>query len=543
MYRYYIPKRAPVAFWLLDDTPPFQEHSGVSAAGVMTSGHPNPTRSVPLVSGAGYSSVFKSGTVGRFDCNIFKQGLESRQFVLEAWILPIPKTTSNQQKILSHDNVMDGLTINGKVVRFGTTYTTAGDAYCDYDLGEYRLAHVVGIHNSDQNQLWVNGELVATVDLTDEQKGDTYNINLNDYLYCGTTSGDSELAVNGVAFYPSLSGDDIQRNYEAGIAFIGQDRVYPQLGGTPFDLDAGDGAIFIEETWVDKTDFERGYKVDVEFAPDQIEPSYEGGVSVSGSWTTSVPLDAQEDTSIYGVMVSWTGVGVTVDVSLDGTSWTSQTSGRLVPIIPNGFNPTGKDLRVRVNFAGGLADDPAYLESLTVIGYRNNTVANISARPVTVSHPAVLRGDYEPNLYRDDNGVSLNGGTLTIGTDPTTEPEVARTLELWVKPLASGATISVGGTKYRNGVADTTLPVGEWSLIHYVAAADITGNITVSGNLIVGQATLYPAALTASEVDFIWKSYIGATATRFTDTTQVGLSEPATPAVVYAHDWAIDGAG
>ena len=543
MYRYYIPKRAPVAFWLLDDTPPFQEHSGVSANGVMTSGHPNPTKSVPLVAGAGYSSVFKSGTVGRFDCNIFKQGLESRQFVLEAWILPIPKTTNNQQKILSHDNVMDGLTINGKVVRFGTTYATAGDAYCDYDLGEYKLAHVVGIHNSDHNQLWVNGELVATVDITDEQKVDTYNINLNNYLYCGTTSGDSELAVNGVAFYASLSGDDIQRNYEAGIAFMGQDRVYPQYGGTPFYLAAGDGSIFIEETWLDKTDFERGYKVDVEYTPDQIEPSYEGGVSVSGSWTTSVPLDAQEDTSIYGVLVSWSGVGVTVDVSLDGDTWTQQTSGRLVPIIPSGFNPTGKDLRVRVNFAGGLADDPAYLESLTVIGYRNNTVANISARSVTVSHPAALRGDYEPNLYRDDNGVSLGGGTLTIGTDSTSEPEVARTLELWVKPLASGVTISVGGTKYRNGVADTTLPVGEWSLIHYVAPANITESITVSGNVIVGQATLYPTALTASDVDFIWKSYTGATAIRFTDTTNVGLSEPATPAVVYAYDWSIDGAG
>lgn len=543
MYRYYVTKRAPVAFWMLDDTPAFQEYSGVSAQGVMTTGHPNPTKSVPLVSGAEYSSVFKNGVVGRFDCNIFKQGLEDRQFVLEVWVLPIPKTTSNQQKILSHDNVMDGLTINGKVVRFGTTYTTFGDAYCDYDLGEYKLAHVVGIHNKDQNQLWVNGELVATVALTDDQKNDTYNISNNNYLYSGSTSGDSELALNGVAFYSTLSGDDIKRNYEAGINFIGQDRVYPQYGGTQFDLAAANGSVFIEETWADKADFERGLKNNVEYAPDQIEPHYTNDVSVAGDWTCAVPLDAQGDTSIYGVMVAWSGLNVTVEVSLDGTSWTPAVSGRLVTIIPNGYNPSGKDLRIRAKFASGLALDQAWLESLTVVGFRNSTIENISARPLTVSHPAVVRRDFEPNLYRDDNGIHLHGGTLTIGTDPTATTDTTRVLELWLKPVSGSVTISLAGTKYRNGVEDSTLPVGEWSLVHVVASANITEAMTVSGNVIVGQATLYPNALTAADIDFIWKSYIGRTAFRVLDVSATNVSEGATPANVYAHDWAIDSAG
>lgn len=543
MYRYYVTKRAPVSVWMLDDTPVFQEISGVSAQGVMTSGHPNPTKSVPLVAGAEYSSVFKSGVVGRFDCNVFKQGLETRQFVLEAWVLPIPKTTSNQQKILSHDNVMDGLTINGKVVRFGTTYTNFGDAYCDYDLGEYKLAHVVGIHNKDQNQLWVNGELVASVNLTDDQKGDTYNIVNNNYLYSGTTTGDSELAVNGIAFYSSLSGDDIRRNYEAGIGVIGQDRVYPQFGGTPFDLAAANGAVFIEEVWADKADFERGMKSDVEYAPDQIEPHYTNDLSIAGTWTTSIALDSQADTSIYGVMVAWSGFNVTVEVSLDGVTWTPAVSGDLVSIIPNGYNPTGKDLQIRAKFASGLALGQAWLESLTVVGFRNNTIENLSARPLTVGYPAVVRGDFEPNLYRDDNGIHLHGATLTIGPDASTVPDIARVLELWVKPVSGAVTINVAGTKYRNGVADTSLPVGEWSLVHIVASADITSSVTVSGNAIIGQAALYPDALTAADIDFIWKSYTGRTAFRVTETTTTSVTESATPAFVYAHDWAIDSAG
>lgn len=541
MYRYYVTKRSPVSFWMLDDTPPFQEYGGLGASGDMSAGVP--TKSAPLVSGAEYSSVFKTGVTGKFACSLFQQGREERSFVLEAWILPIPKTTTGIQKILSHSNVDDGLTIDGKVVRFGTVYTNFGSAFCDYDLGEYKLAHVVGIHNQDQNQLWVNGQLVAQVDLTEEQKGDTFNITDNDFLYSGTTSSSQELAMNGVAFYPTLAGDDIVRNYEAGINFIGQDRVYPQLGGTPFDLSAANGAVFLEETWADKPDFERGLKYNVEFALDQIEPSYKDDISLEGYWTTAVPLDAQEDLSIYGVMVSWSGSGINTEVSLDGVTWTPAVSGELVSIIPNGFDPTDKDLRIRVNFEGGLPDDPSYLESLTVIGYRNNTIDTISARDVTVGHPAVIRGDFEPNLYRDDNGVSLHGATMTIGTDTSEEPEAMRTLELWIKPLAGSPTINIAGTKYRNGSADSTLPVGEWSLVHVVSATDITSTITVSGSAIIGQATLYPDALTPDDIDFIWKSYTGRTAIRLLDGTAVGVSESAAPVSIYAHDWAIDSAG
>jgi hypothetical protein len=544
MYRHYVNRRGPTAFWLLDDTVPFQEHSGFGASGGKKSGTSDPTTSVPLVAGAAFSSVFKSTSVGQFACNLFKQGLENRPFALEAWILPIPKTTTGPQQILSHGTIFDGLSIEGKVIRFGTQYLTFGDAFCDYDLVEYKLAHVVGIHSGDENQLWVNGELVASVELTEDQKGDTYVAAANDtYLFSGYTTSTQELAMNGVAFYPTLSGDFIRQNYEAGIETIGQERVASQYDGTQFDLDAANGAVFMEQAWVEKEDFNEGYKQNVEYALDQVEPVYDvtTGLSEVGSWTVGIPLDAQEDSSIYGVMLSWSGKNITVESSVDGTTWVAATNGSLVSTITNGYNPTNKDLQIRVSFAAGLTE--AYLESLTAIGFRNNSITNVSARTAIVSHPAVLRENFEPNLYRDDNGVSLKGGTLTIGTDTTPDPDIARTLELWIKPLSGTPTISVGGTKYRNGVADATLPVGQWSLIHYVAAADITTTITVTGDCIVGQATIYPTALTATEVAHIFKSYTGAAVSRFTDAALITVSEGAAPVKVYAHDWSIDGAG
>lgn len=545
MYSNYVKKRNPVAAWILDDTAPFFECSGAATAGEVKPGSAAPATSAPLVAGAVYSSVFKQGSVGRFPCNLFRAGQESRSFSIEAWVLPIPKTTTGDQQILSHDGQFDGLSISGKVIRFGTAYLTAGTAYCDFDLGEYKLAHVVGKHNADQNELWVNGELVATVDITDVQKADSY-VATDSYLYVGDTTSSQQIAINGVAFYPAISGDDIRRNYKAGIEFIGQDRISPQYGGTSFDLAADSGAVFIRDSWLDKTDFERGLKDNVVFAPDQIEPAYIAGVSQAGSWTTAIPLDGMGDTSIYGVMVAWSSNSATVDVSLDGTAWSPAVSGRLVSIIPNGFDPTGTDLHIRVNFAGGLAEDPAYLESLIAVGFRNNTVNNISARTITVTHPAVLRDDFETNLYRDDNGISLAGGTLTIGTDTTLDPDIARTLEFWIKPLSGVPAVwfaGGGATVYRNGSIGSSMPVGEWSLMHFVAPSDITGSITVTGDAIIGQATLYPTPFTATDVSNIWKSYIGTQVIRFTDTQTIGVSESAIPAAIYTHDWAIDGAG
>lgn len=545
MYKNYVVKRAPTALFMLDDTVPFQEHTGLGATGGKKSGTSDPTIAVPLVAGAAFSSVFKSTSVGQFACNLFKQGLETRRFVLEAWVLPIPKTTTGVQQILSNNNVYDGLTIDGKVIRFGTSYLTTGNAYCDYDLQVYKEAHVVGIHSEDENQLWVNGNLVASVEITDEQKADKY-IATDGNLYSGGTASDQELAMNAVAFYPSLSGDQILQNYTAGIETIGQERVIAQYGGMTLGLDAGTGAVFLEESWVDKDDFETGLKTNVEYAEDQINPGYVADVSVAGSWTTSVPLDVEEDTSIYGVMVEWSGKAITVDTSLDGTTWAAASNGKLVASVTNGYDPTGKDLQIRVNFAGGLAADPAYLESLSVVGFRNNTINTITARPTTISYPAVPRGDYEPTLHRDDNGVYLNGGTLTIGADTSVDPEVVRTIEVWVKPLSGVLTRSwtvTGGQKYANSVLSADAKVGEWTLLHFVLAADTNAALTMSGDLIVGQVTLYPVALTAADVLHVYNSYYGRAQKRFTDPGVVTVSEGATPTKVYVHDWAIDSGG
>lgn len=540
MYQYYAVKRNPQSLWMLDKASPFSDFTGFNKSGTATG---TVAKSVSLVSGAAWSSVFKSGVVGKFASNVFKQGSESRQFALEAWVLPIPKMTTGDQQILSHSGQFDGLSINGKVIRFGTAYLTTGTAYCDFDLREYQLAHVVGIHNEDSNELWVNGVMVAQVFITQEQKADQY-VATDGFLYSGHTTSTQEIAMNAVAIYGSLSGDDIQRNYEAGLDALPRADVYPQYAGQLIALNAGEGSLFMNESWVDRDDFESGLKENVEYAPDQINPAYEDGVSAAGSWTCSVPLDAQKDTSIYGVMLSWSGQGVTVESSLNGTTWAEATNGELLSNIADGFNPTGKDLQIRVSFAGGSANDESYLESLSLYAWRDNKF-NATNREVTVSHPAVLRGDYEPNLYRDDNGVYLNGGTLTIGADASADPWPVRTVEMWVKMVSGSFTVNFGSaTVYSNGETYSGLPVGEWVCAHVVQDSDFAGPLTVTGDMILGQIVLYPTTFTQADAKHIFKSYTGRPVTRVVDTDSVfGVSETASPVSIYAPDWSITAAG
>lgn len=444
-------------------------------------------------------------------------------------------------QILSNLNRYDGLTISGNIVKFRTEYTTAVASECTYDLGFPRAAHVVGLHTADANQLWVNGELVAQVELTETQKADQFAAD-DAFLYSGLTTSSAGVAMNGAAIYRTISAEGIKANYAAGIDVTPQSKVYTMYGGTALSM-AGDRAnVFETFAWDSIEEFSRAKISNVTVTPEAVLPSYENGVSVPGTWTTSWQMDYPA-TSIYGVMVEWSGEHITIEGSLDEVTWTPLTNRRLIPFIPEGFDPTGKELLIRVTFAGGQATDPAYLESLKVIGFLNNQFEPVQNLTITASHPSVLRGDFEPIEYREDNGVYLAGGTATI-TKGVDDPQDTRTVEIWVKPVTGSVTFGPAATaQYRNGEVSTSLPVGEWSLVHLTYAANVTAPITITGDCVVGQVVLYPTQLTATDILTVYKAYTGRPTYRVLDTGTIGVTEPTTPALVYTAPWSIEGAG
>lgn len=552
-YKYYMKRQNPVSAWILDDTLPFHDASGFGAEGDKVPSATAPLLSAPLVAGAINSKVFSSTRLARFACNLFKPGLEPRPFVLEAWIYPILKSTApttGPQQILSHDQIFDGLSINGTVVRFSTIYATSGEAYCEYDLQQYRAAHVVGIHTAEENQLWVNGEFVASVALTDEQLVDTYSVTDTAYLYSGYTTSSQNLAMNGVAFYTTLTAEQIAQNYVTGLAATEKDVVAEQYGGIEIGLYLDNADTFIDYSLDSKSDWESGLNGGVQYSSDRIVPTEFNGLSEAGDWRFSVPLDATGETSIYGVYAEWEGTGITVEHSLDGTNWSSVTNRRLCSLASGGYDPTGKELEFRVNFPGNIANDPAHLSRFRVVGIRTATLKNHTERPVTFTDASVPRHSRQFLEYRDDAGFWLagSGSELTIGADPTDDPDdVLQTLELWVNRRSGGIALShAEGTVYINGASaagSTSLVIGEWSLIHYVFGSTVTDDITITGNARIGRAVIYPTSLTASEVESIYKYYTGRPVIQIIDSASVGVSEESVPVNIYDRDWSISSAG
>lgn len=383
-------------------------------------------------------------------------------------------TNSSSQQILSNDGNYDGLTIENKLVSFSTKYQTFGECKVSYDLEVYKAAHIVGVHTNEENRLYVNGELVGQTEITDDQRLDSY-VATDDYLYCGDTDSSQAIAINGIAVYRNFSPTGVLQNFDAGRRVTPQDDIYPTYSGLAIDIDYESSEVIYDEIWVNEDDFNEGLVESIALGEEAIYPAVdEDNISLAGSWTLGIDIDNFEETSIYGIMAEWSGRGVSVDASMDGETWTPIESGKLISLIPDGFDPTGNDLEIRFSFAGGIQDDDSYVESIRVIGYLNNEIDTFEERDVTITHPAVPRGDFEPIEYRDDNGIYLSGGSFTIGPDLTLVNEVAN-------PSLEDDSTGWGGTGSTARIEATTTPA---------PAGDFYFRSTHPGSLTIGQPVL-----------------------------------------------------
>lgn len=531
----------PQALYMLDDTTPLQDYSGYNRTATnvgTTITHP------PLVKGAGYATGFSSVVIGSFASPVFTQGQESRPFTLEVWLFP-SIVANDYQQVLGNLNQMDGLVIFGTTIHFVTKYSDATEARCSYDIGQPRRVHVVGTHTAEKNSLYVNGELVSEVEISATQQATTY-VTTSASLSSGTSAqaaGAQRTALNGVTIYDyALDGATIERNYLSGII---DDEVVPQFNGDIIPVSMDNADIFLEQRWDTDEDWLQAELRNVVVVDNELVPQFNGDVSVAGVWKDNFPIDVAGTTSIYGLMISWEGTGAVVEASNNGTTWETVVSGRRSTTVSVGYNPTGKQIQLRVSFPGGITNDPAFIRNLHVVGLQTATTQPVGGRTVTYTN-AMPQYERVPQEFMNDWGVWLNGATHTLNISAdTVESTPLRTLELWVKRTGAIApTISVSGTQYINGVASAgSLTIGQWTLLHIVLASDNTTGVTITGPGQVGQVGIYDTALSATDIANIYAAYFGSNVTRVSDTSVVGITEPATSATIYAHDWTIQGAG
>lgn len=533
----------PVALFMMDDTSPFQDYSGYGRSGSASGG--TPPKHIALVNGVNYASVFGGSITGSFPVPVFIQGKEYQSFSLEAWVRTLGTGTSEQQ-ILGNTGRMDGLVINGTVVSFVTKFLTAPEARVSYDLQMGRAVQVVGVHNADKNSLYINGELVGEVTLTEEQQADSY-VSTTNRLYCGTTSGSQKIAVNALGVYGhALDQVAISRHHLVGRNLPNGEVVSDSNGGDHIPVSLSNSNLFMDQWWSKTDEWEDGEFRDTAVIDDRLVPQFDDEVSIPGDWMDSVVIETPDAEPIFGVVFNWDGVGAKVEVSIDDDNWVEVSRGTKVPVIPEGYIPGDDVLGVRVSFAGGIQSDTSYMDNLNAVGLLTATTPEASGRTVTFSG-ATQEREYEPLELHDNWGAEIQqGGTITISPDIAEEdPLPARTLELWIK--ATGPTnpsVSMTGTTYINGSSGTaTLPQGEWVLMHVVSSTDVNGSITISGPAQVGQAAVYDIPLTSSEIASLYDMYTGNDAVAINDQSSIQITESAEPVKMYAHDWSIQASG
>lgn len=448
------------------------------------------------------------------------------------------------QAVLSHETFLDGLTLDGTVARFTTKYKNSPDATCSYDLQTISAAHVVGVHSESKNSLYVNGVLVDEFALTTAQQADSY-MSPATTVGTGMSNSNQSVAVNGVAFYSrALSADAVARHFTTGRTLPQPVDIVPAYAGDYIPLSLGNSNLFLDQWTQTADDWNLGVYDNTAVYKDQLVPTADStGVSVAGAWYKSVGLESSNATTVYGVQLSWDGVGATVQVSLDGVTWETVTRGKNCTTVPAGTTTSGKVLQIRITFPGGTLNDESYVDNLNVVGLTTAASLEIAGRTITstLAHP---EREHDFAEYSDHYGIEIDaGGTVVISADAL-GASVARTLEVFIKRQGANPTLSMTGTNYINGATGSaTLIDGQWALMHIVAGADVTGTITINGPCQVGYVGIYDTALSAGTIAAIYSDYVGTDAPRVADASVISVAESTNAANIYQHDWSIAASG
>lgn len=514
-------KYKPLAYWPLDGN--LTDQSGYSRTASSTT---TPDARVGLAYGALHSYLLSNTNQATFVSPVYNVGMESQPFSLSSIVRPIPATGKLQ--ILSSNTRYDGLSIDGTVVSFAITFAAEGECRVEYDLGQARRVHLVGIYNVNNILLYVDGQLVGQEEISEEQKNDNFASGDNS-LHMALSNNSRSLAVNGVGIFgQALDSSAILDLYASSTKTYQTNNVPVMYGGIVYNVAQQQNDIYFTAIW-NFDNWTDGVLNNVTTDDGYLIPVVNNGVLQTGNWKHSVSIDGGL-TSIYGVVPDWDGEGVTVESSLDGTSWETLTRGKNLTSITSGYNPAGKVLQVRVTFT----DVEGYLKSLSFTGFKTGIVVYTNGRTLTITS-AYPNYDQPVNTLDDLWGTKLVSGTMTLSSGGLT----AGTYELWVQPQGA-FTILPSGTTYVNGAAAlvSTIAIGQWALVHVTNTVS-SANLVISGDVRVGRVAFYPTLFDATTILNVYKSYVGNNISRADDVSVISVTEPAASVDIYGYDWTV----
>lgn len=564
-YRHVVIADKPSAAWTFD-AGTFKDYSGFGLNSLTT-----PDRGGTILANSiDKAAAVTSGSTLSLPVDLMDPGRERQTFTLEAWFRP--ENVTAEVVVLGRPGARDGITYDGTSIHFVTKYGTAGEARATYTPEtKNTVFYAVGIHDSERNLLMVNNQVVASVDLTDAQKADTYTTATTaSRLSPGNSaSGSGTLLVDGLAVYDfALGPEAIRRHY-----FYGKYTSDPMInslinGGRYWNLsdvasdialsllfqqDAWDGATVLDVT--DRTGNLENLRDDI-------------GATLGGFWTYGTLLSGTG--SISGSKVEWEGAGAfTVQTSIDaGATWQNVTNGGFITGISAGFTPTDTStLSVRVVFPAGVTT-PIYVSRIGVTLYKTGdrpssngtqflqTVGNVTYPPV-----------HSPILNRTAmSGVRYLGGrTVITAYNVADTAATTQSIEMWVS-VTPGAAMTIidagagvnlrwtgtawaasGMTVVVDGAVPGTLSLSSGRLYHIVARLNAaTANAITIGSTLTGTepATMtlfwlatYPTALTDAQAFDLRLTHLGFRSAAITEPSVFTATDTNNPPQTFSFIW------
>ncbi len=569
----------PFSYWKLDEAgPAFPDSAGSMRTADLVG---TIVRHPALVTGSGKALVLSNTNHLDMDDPVFNKGYELRQFSLEAWVKPVNVT--GEVSIMSHSSTYDGLTITPTHIYFRTKYLTAGTCEVSYEYETGKSFHVVGVHTNAKNSLYIDGNLVAETDLTEEQQNDAYAFLTSD-LIAGQSATASTIALDAPAIYSSsVSAEAVKRHYSFGVDVDTSEGIAGYHDATFWNFSDEKRNVAASKEWTLEDDWKSGILTDVAVANDTIVPSYtqtesevvEDGLivpvytntSLPGVWQTSVSLGEVPEATLADMRITWLGEGdFTVEYSLDdGATWKNPN------LAPTESLDNADVIDVRITFDGGIVDDPSYVSSLYLVVYIDKAfIGSRADRAASMSGNGLASREYfEPIEYADFNGIKLLSGAINTTVDASYDGEEEpgdldiTGFDMWIKPVAgnilSGTGISItrsGNTIVFSGLSNVVVNGISVTSGATVFTSDswyhISGIFTTPGNYaltvgaadaFVSQFSVIGAALTLTGLQQLYAAYLGLPGLVVEDNSAVEIAEAVPATNLYAHVWGITPAG
>lgn len=515
-----------------------------------------PHLGVSLANGVQYSTIVDDNNPITFDTNVFYQGTEKQPFTLTAIFKTVKTDQDNpyetQQVIGNGNTVVNGIIVQGTLISFGIEYADDSFLSISHDIQIPRRVHAMGVYTGEKLILYIDGELVNQVAVTEDFKNLEFK-STDQHLYSGASSGADSLSINGLGVYPRALGlEEIVRLYESAYSPADSD-AWRAFGGKEYEVSQRPLSIFYQHVVNTSLDWLSGNIDNVVVSGDVIIPTVEVDTSLPGSWTGVFPLVMMED-NIYGININWDGLGAEVQVSLDTVTWETVYKGKNVESIPPDTDPTTiPALYVRVYFEGDIVNDLSYVSSIILTGFKSSDTADSTSSKHTndrevrfTGAPLDIREEHPTQLLHDNWGTKsfASGGTIKVVDNAESDdpPFTPKTIEVWMKVdsltgVSSSSNLSTATSLYNLGETFVGFNIDEWAVIYYVNASGFSGDVYFSGPIQIGRIVYYPIAMTQNQTKQVLNAYFGTDFLTFEVTSDMNISQSADSADLTSHDW------